>query len=241
MTSSTLSRPVSAINVARTVGKKEGYLRRECTSRHGHSTQQGWAQTLPEPAESLRSKCLFEAIRHALILLLCSETVALHLALDNVEGVASYPQGFAGQTTVDSYFPARNVFTRYLVASGIQIHEILEGQEPHTVGLRLSPDCYHLAAVQPAEDTFVSRQFTNAVNRAVVQALCTVRLGLKPDTDMLNWAREHRVGHAGKCARQIVLPVRKPRIVGISSPVLLLKISSGLMKGAELNTDLQGY
>lgn len=216
-------------------------VRRERASRHGHRPQQSRSETLPEPTESLRSERLPEAVRHAAELLLRTEPVALHLALDDIERVAGNPERLAGETAVGSNPDAGNVLAPDVVALGVLVHEVLEGQEPHAVRLGFSVDGDHLSPEEAAQDALVGGQLADAVERPVVQPLSSMWLRLQADTDMLDGSREHRVGDTGEGSSEVILRVGQTSIGRRLLRVDFLETSPCLMEGTELNADLRQF
>ena len=80
-------------------------------------------------------------------------------------------------------------------------------------------------------------EFAHAVDRARVQACGAVRLGLQPDTHVLDRAGENGVSYAGECAGHIVLRVGE---VGEEAAlgVVVFQAPAGFVEGAELDGDL---
>lgn len=218
---------------------RHGHIHNEGSSRHRHSTQKSRTQTLPEATQPLSGVGLLEAVGHALELLLGAEAVTLHLTLDHVEGVAAQPEGLTRQTTVCGDLHAGDILALDVVALGILVHQVLERQEPHTVGLGLTEVGDILAAVESLQHAFVGGEFADAVDRATVEAVRAVGLRLQPDTNVLNRTREEGVGETRKTPGHVVLAIREAAI-GIFLLVQLLKASPGLVEGTELHTDLYG-
>lgn len=171
-------------------------------------------------------------------MLLRTESVALHLTLDHVEGVATQPQDLTGKTTVGRDLDAGDLLALDVVALGVLVHQVLEGQKPGTVGLGFSEIRDVLAPVETAQHASLSNEFPDAVEGSAVQAALAVRLRLQADTDVLNGSREGGVGETRETSGQIVLAVGEGRI-GILLLVELLQPSSGFMKRTELYADLQ--
>lgn len=207
------------------------------TRRHWHSPKQGRTNTLPEAGQTLNSIRLLEAVGHALELLLGAEAVALHLTLDHVKGVAGQPERLTGQTTVGSDLQAGDVLALDVVALGVLVHEVLKSQEPGSVGLGFTEVSDVLAAEETLEDTALVAELADTVDGTVVQTVSSVRLGLQTDTDVLDGARQERVGETGKTTGHVVLGVGESA-VGVLLLVELLKTSAGLVESTELNADL---
>lgn len=209
---------------------------RKGTGADRHRPQQGRPNTLPEAPDPISLPRGGEARAHGRVLLLGAETVGLHLALDDVEGVAGEPEGLSRQTAVEGDLVGGDVLAVDLVAGGVLVHHVLEGGEPGAVGERLAPDGDDLAAVDAAQDALVGSQLADAVQGTVVEACGTVGLALQADADVLNGPREDRVGHAGEGARRRVLAVgerARASLLGVAR----LEEAAGLVEGAELDGD----
>jgi hypothetical protein len=173
-----------------------------------------------------------EAVAHGAVLLVGAKAVGLHLALDDVEGVAGEPESLAGETTIEGDLVAGDLLAVDVVASGVGVHEVLEGGEPGTVGKGLTPDGDGLATVETAQGAVVGRNLADAVERAVVEAAGAVGLALQADTDMLDGAREDRVGDTGEGASAEVLAVGE-----FGAGVAGLEPAAGGVEGAKLDGD----
>lgn len=153
--------------------------------------------------------------------MLGAKAVSLHLALDDVEGVAGKPEDFSGKAAVQGDLVGGDILAVDAVARGVRVHEVLESGEPSAVGKGLSPDRHGLAAVQAAQGAVVGADLADAVQGPVVQAALAVRLALQADADVLDGAGQRRVGHAGKGARGEVLRVaevgRLVAVAGVAS------------------------
>lgn len=150
----------------------------ESTCRNRHGSQKSRPNTLPETTEALCGKGLLEAVGHAAELLLRTEAIGLHLALHHVEGVAGQPESLSRETTVGSNANAGDLLTVDVVSLRVQVHQVLEGQEPNAVRLGLSQNSNHLASEETFQDTLVSGQLADTVQRAAVEPTSSVRLGL---------------------------------------------------------------
>lgn len=180
----------------------------ECSGTDRHSTQQRRADTLPEATHALGAPRLREAIAHALVAHIRAEAIRLHLALDDVEGVAAEPQGLAGQPAVEGDLVSGDLAARDAVARCVRVHHPLEGQEPHAVGLRLANNRDGLAAVHAAQHAAaLGTELAHAVEGAGVQARGAVGLRLQTDAHVLDGARDDGVGDAREGARRVVLAV----------------------------------
>jgi hypothetical protein len=188
MKNSTLQRrpvhSVSDCHIRKMACKKN--IRCKRSRRYRHCPEQSRSDTLPKSTESLRGKRLPDAVGHASELLLGTESITLHLALDDIERVAGEPESLAGKTTVGGDLDAGNIVTLDVVALGVQVHEILKRQEPDAVRLRFSVYGDYLSSVEAAQDALVSRQLPDAVEGSAVQPLSAVWLGLQADTHMLD-------------------------------------------------------
>src|SRR6478735_1855590 len=139
------------------VKSSHGHLDNNESSRADrHSSRQGRSDTLPEASRPLSSPSLCEAISHSGVFLVGTEAVGLHLALDDIEGIAGKPENFTSKTTVKSNLVSRDILAVDLIASSVRVHHILKGSEPGTVGESLSPDGDSLTAVDATQNTIVS-------------------------------------------------------------------------------------
>lgn len=159
-----------------------------------------------------------------------AKAVGLHLALDDVKGVRAQPEGLAGQTTVEGDHVRGDLLAVHLVAGGVGVHHVLEGQEPHAVGLGLADDGDGLAAVEAAHDAAVGAQLADAVEGPAVEAGGAVGLRLQTDADVLNGARDDAVGETGERAGVVVLGVAQ-----VLAVVALLKVALGEAEAAKLH------
>ena len=150
---------------------------------------------------------LREAVTHALVLQILSETITLHLALDHIERVTADPQHFSCETTISGNLPCSNVLALDVVARSVRVHQVLEGGEPYTVGLCFTQESNCSSAVQTTEDTLVCGDLAYAVDGPVVQTSGSTGLGLQADTDVLDGRRKDGVGNTGKGAGSVVLRV----------------------------------
>lgn len=148
--------------------KRVGSVHSKCSSRHRHSPQQSWANTLPETSQSLSSISLLEAVPHADELPLSTESITLHLTLDNIQRVAAQPERLTGHTTIRGDLQAGNILALDVVALGVLVHEELERQEPHTVGLDFTEVGHSLTSEKTPHHAFVGRELLDAVNGTVV-------------------------------------------------------------------------
>lgn len=203
-----------------------------CAHRHGSKKRR--SNALPEAPDTISAPCGGEAGAHGRVLLLGAEAVRLHLALDDVEGVAGQPEGLAGETSVQGDLVAGDLLAVDAVAGGVGVHEVLESGEPGAVGKGLSPDGYGLAPVEAAEGAVVGADLADAVQGPVVQASLAVWLALQADTDVLDGAGQRRVGYTGKGSGQEVLAVAKlggPALGSVAS----LEPPTGSVESAELH------
>lgn len=216
----------------------EKNIHNESSSGDRHGPEEGRSNTLPETTKALDSIGLGEAVPHAGELLVGTESIGLHFALDHIEGVAGQPQSLTGQTTIGGNLDSRNVLTVDVVALGILVHHVLESHKPRSVSLGLTQNSDGLTAVQTAHSTVVCGQFANAVNRAIIEATGAVRLGLQTNTDVLDWAGQDRVGDTGERTSHIILAIRKST-VGILLLVQGFQATAGLVECTELDTHLR--
>lgn len=140
----------------------------ECSSRHRHSSQQSGANALPEASKTLDCIGLLEAVCHALELLLSPEAIALHLTLHNVEWVAAQPKRLTCQPTVGGDLETGDILALDIVALGILVHQVFKGQEPHAISLYFTEIGDVLTTVEAPQDASLSRELTDAVDRAIV-------------------------------------------------------------------------
>ncbi|CRK17599.1 hypothetical protein BN1723_011363 [Verticillium longisporum] len=181
-------------------------------------------------SSALAAVRLGEAVAHGLVLLRGAKAVGLHLALDDVKGVAAEPEGLAGEAAVQGDLPAGHVLAVDGVAGGVGVHHVLEGEEPHAVGLGLAQQGDGLAAVEAAQDAALGGQRADAVEGSRVEAAGAVGLRLQADADVLDGAGEGRVGEAGKGAGGVVLAVGE-RVAGVAR----LEVAARLVEGAKLD------
>lgn len=163
-----------------------------------------------------------------------AEAVGLHLALDDVEGVRSEPEGLTSKTTVEGNLPAGDVLAVDTVASGVEVHHVLESSEPGTVRKGLTEQSDRCAAVDALGDAALGRDLLDAVEGAVVEAGSAVGLALQADTDVLDGRGQHGVGDTGKGTGQEVLAVGE---AGLASGVLVARLepAAGGVVGAKLD------
>jgi len=180
---------------------------------------------------------LSETIPHSLISLFRAEPIALHLTLHDIERIARDPQRLASQPPIQRNLGRGDLLALDAVAARVRIHQILEGEEPHAVGLCLAQDGDGLAAVQAARDALVGADLAHAVERPAVEPCCAVRLRLQPDAHVLDRPRDHRVGHARERARRVVLAVgeRRRRAARPLLRVALLEPPPCVVEAAELH------
>lgn len=158
------------------------------TGAHGHGSEQCRRNALPETAGTLGTPRLREAVAHVDVLLVGSETVRLHLALDHVKGVAGEPEHLTGEATVECNLPGGDVFAIDVVARGVRVHHVLKSGEPGAVGESLTPDGDSLTAVNGLEDTVVDANLADAIDGAIVQTSGAMRLALQTNTNVLDGA-----------------------------------------------------
>ena len=144
----------------------------------GHGTEQGRPNTLPEPSCTVSTPRLGKARAHGRILLVFSEAVCLHLALDDIEGIAGQPKSLSGDTTIEGNLPAGNFLAVDAVTGRVAVHHVLKGSEPRTIGGGFTEDGHGRTAIQARNDALVSADFAHAVDGAIVQTSITVRLTL---------------------------------------------------------------
>lgn len=240
MSSTLENRQVSTatIIIFRTTQKKN--LHSKSARRNRHGPKQSWTNALPEPTKALGGESLLETIPHAGELLLGTEPIALHFTLDHIKRIAAQPERLTSHAAVRSHLPAGDVFALGVGPLGILVHHVLEASEPDTVRLRLSEIRDGLAAEDAAHDAIMRGQFPDAVDGAVVQAASTVGLGLEPDTNVLDWARQNGVGNAGEPTGHVVLGVRQAG-VGVFLLVELFHAATRFVEGAELDAYLVDY
>lgn len=204
------------------------------TCAHRHSPEKRRSNALPEAPDTISAPCGREAGAHGRVLLLGAEAVRLHLALDDVEGVASQPEDLAGETSVQGDLVGGDLLAVDAVARSVGVHEVLESSEPGAVGKGLSPDGHDLAPVEAAQGAVVGADLADAVQGPVVQASLAVRLALQADTDVLDGSGQRRIGYTGKGSGQEVLAVAKfggPTLGGVAS----LKPPTSSVESAELH------
>lgn len=186
----------------------------------GHGANQRRSNPSPEPPPPFRSPCLSDAIRHAGVFHGGgAEAVGLHLALDDVEGVAGEPEALARQSAVERHSPLTDVFSPLglfgegvdlVVAAGhVGIHHPFKSPEPGAVRGRFTHHRHQLAPIQVPRraGARLRRDFPDAVDRTRVQPRRAVRLGLQSDPNMLDGSRHGRVGDSRKGSRGVVLRV----------------------------------
>lgn len=209
----------------------------KCTRRHRHRPQQGRSKTSPESKKALGRVRLLETISHAAVLLPSTESIGLHLTLDDIERVTAQPQRLACQTTIASNLHAGDFIPLDIVALRILVHKVFEGQEPHAVRLDLTEVVHRLAAEETAEHALVGGKLANAIQRTAVEATSPMGLGLKTDTDVLDRAREDGVGDTGETSGHVVLDVGETG-VGVFLLVEGFQTPAGLMEGTKLHANL---
>lgn len=184
-------------------GQENYDLHRKSPRADRHRADQRRPNPSPKPPPALRSPCLSDAIRHPHILHAGPEAVGLHLALDHVEGVAGEPQAFARQSAVERHPPLTDIFSPLwlfdqgadvgpLVTAGhVGVHHPLERAEPGPVSRRFSQHRHQLAPIQIPRRARarLRRDLPNAIDRARVEPLRSVRLGLQSDPNVLDRSR----------------------------------------------------
>jgi hypothetical protein len=213
------------------------HIHDESTSRDRHSPQQGRTNTLPEATKAFRGIDLLKAVTHAVVLHVLTESIGLHLTLDNIERVASNPKSLTSQTTIGSDLQGGNFVTLNVVSLSILVHHVLKGHEPRSVGSSLTQNSNSLATEDTVHEALVGGQLLDAVNGARVQTASAVRLRLQTDTHVLNGVGKHRVSDTGEGTSHEVLCVRKGR-VGVLLLVQLLETTARLVECAELDAHL---
>ena len=184
----------------------------------GHRTGHRGRNPSPEPSPPFPSPRLAHAIRHPGVLHAGAEAVALHLALDDVEGVAGEPEALARESAVERHPPLTDIFARFrfsnpavvVVAAGhVGVHHPLEGAEPGAVRGRFAQHRHQLAAVEVPRRARarLPGDVPDAVERAGVEPLRAVRLRLQSDPNVLDRTRKDGVGDARECSRGVVLRV----------------------------------
>lgn len=113
-----------------------------------HSPQQRRPNTLPEPPRTLLRPRLPEAVPHRLILHALPKPISLHLALDDIKRVTRQPQRLSRQPAIKRHLIRRDLRPLHLVARRVEVHQVLERQEPRPVRKRLAPDRHRFPAVQ---------------------------------------------------------------------------------------------
>lgn len=156
---------------------------------HRHGPQQRRPNTLPEAPDAVGAPGGGEAGAHGRVPLPGAEAVGLHLALDDVEGVAGEPEGLAGEAAVEGDLVAGDLLAVDAVAGGVGVHEVLEGGKPGAVGKGLAPDGHDLAAVEAAQGAAaLVADLADAVEGSVVQPARAVGLALQANADVLDGA-----------------------------------------------------
>lgn len=179
-----------------------------------------------------------ETIVHATVLHSRAKAITLHLTLHHIKGVTSQPESLARKSTIRRHFEGRDVLALDSVSRGVPVHQVLEGEEPDAIGLRFAEDSDEFATVEAFKHAFVGGNLADAVERTGVQAGSTMRLGLKSDADMFDWARDDGVGDTGKGAGKVVLSVGEAGVEGRGFGIECFETSTGFMEGAELDADL---
>jgi len=179
---------------------------------------------------------LSETIPHSLISLLGAKPIALHLTLHHIERITRDPQRLASKATIQRNLGRGHLLPLDAVPPRVGIHEVLEGEKPHAVGLGLAQHGDRLAAIQAAEDALVRADLADAVERAGIQPRRAVRLRLQPDAHVLDRPRDHRVCDARECPCEIVLAVAERR-VALRRRVALLEPPPRVVEAAELHRD----
>lgn len=206
------------------------------TSTDRHGPQQGRPNALDEAPRAVGPPHLAEAVAHALVLLRGAEAVGLHLALDDVKGVARQPEHLAGEAAVQGDLPGGNGLAVDIVARRVRVHHVLKRREPRAVRKRLAEQRHGCASVQALGDAVVRADLADAVQGPVVQLARAVRLALQTDADVLDRAGQHRVGQAGEGTGGKVLVVAQVALFA-GRLVALLEGAAGLVEGAELDGD----
>lgn len=199
----------------------------------GHSPHEGRANAAPEAAGASLAPGGGEAAAHGGVSLVGTEAVGLHLALDDVKGVAGEPEELARDTTVGGNLPAGDVLAVDAVALGVGVHHVLKGGEPGAVGGGLTEESDRGAAVDAAKEALVGNELADAVDGPGVQAAGAVGLALQADTDVLDGAGQAGVGDAGKGAGGVVLAVAE----GARGLVALLEPAAGGVEAGKLDRD----
>lgn len=206
---------------------------------HGHGAQQRGPDALPEPPHALGPPGLGEAVPHVPVAHVGAEAVGLHLALDDVEGVAGEPEGLAREAAVEGDLVGGDGVAGDVVAAGVGVHHPLEGEEPHAVGLGLAEHGDGLAAVDAAQAegaaAGLGAELAHAVQGAGVQARGAVGLGLQADAHVLDGAGYDGVGDAREGAGGEVLAVAQ--VPGARGGVGGLEVPLRVAEGAELDRD----
>lgn len=174
-----------------------------CTDRHG--TKQRRQDSLPKTSHATGMPRCSNAATHRGVSLLRTEAIRLHLALDDVKGVAGQPENLASKATVKGDFPRWNLLALDSVTRGVCVHQVLKGREPGTVcaGLAIKRD--DGAAVEASQETLVRAQLANTVERSVIEARIAVGLTLEPDADMLDGRGQCGISHASKGTSREIL------------------------------------
>ena len=79
------------------------------------------------------------------------------------------------------------------------------------------------------------RDFAHAVDRAGVESIGAMRLGLESDTDVFDGARYDGVGDAGEGAGGVKLEVGKGGVERVGLCIGEFEASTGIVEGAELD------
>jgi hypothetical protein len=89
---------------------------------HWHRPQQRRSDAPPKATHALSPPRLGKAIAHTLVLHRVPKAIALHLALDHVEWVATNPQHLSRESTVQGHLERANLVALDVVARRIGIH-----------------------------------------------------------------------------------------------------------------------
>lgn len=134
----------------------------------------------------------------------------MHLALDDVEGVAGEPEALARQSAVEGHPPLTDVFSPlWLLGEGVDVgvaaghvgvHHPFKSPEPGAVRGRFSHHRHQLAPIQVPRRAGARLRcdFPDAVDRPRVQPRRAVRLRLQSDSNVLDGSRHGRVGDSRK-------------------------------------------
>lgn len=121
--------------------------------------------------------------------MIASNFVRLHPTLDDVERVRGEPERLSCKTSVECDLPRRDVGAG--LVAGFHLHEIFECQEPDPVGLNLSKDGDHFAAVEALRYATGFEKLADTVCRAIIEAGGAMGLGLEADTDVFYRAGDY--------------------------------------------------